>query len=209
MIFLFRRKEDDRDCCAYIEPQPRFECGHYFGSVALHGACYCNHDFPEYDEIETILTESEYKALVDYNDFINNLGYGITEGDDRYKQGINAYTDVAPVFEKLCSLEAKAFFADIIASEKDYMKEEYGLDDDDIEDIFSEYTLDYRDRGIIGCVFADTNELGYEEAWSLGYIDPKDPISSRYFNYEKFGEDLLEDDWYLKLCDGRVATLNY
>ena len=50
-LFLYREKAaDDRDCCAYIEAKnPRFECGHYFGGVGLHGACYCGHDFPDYE----------------------------------------------------------------------------------------------------------------------------------------------------------------
>ena len=30
-----------------------------------------------------------------------------------------------------------------------------------------------------------------------------------YFDYEKFGEDLLEDENYFELSDGRVVTLNY
>ena len=74
---------------------------------------------------------------------------------------------------------------------------------------FDEYYLDYRDRGIVGCVFDNTSDLGYEEAWQLGYIKNGDTIAERYFDYEKFGEDLLEDENYFELSDGRVVTLNY
>ena len=78
------------------------------------------------------------------------------------------------------------------------------------EKIFNEYYLDYRDRGIIGSVFSDSSDLGYEEAWSLGYIKNGDTISERYFDYDKFGEDLVnEDENYLELDDGRVVSLNY
>lgn len=209
-IFLYREKDsDDRDCCAYIEPQPRFECGHYFGNVNPQGACYCGGNLMSYDKIETVLTESEYQTLLDYNEVIRNLGYGITEGDERYKRGMAAYKDVEYVFDKLQSPEAQAFQDKIIESEREFLKENYSLDDDDIDAIFNEYCLDYRDRSIVGYVFKDSSELGYEEAWQLGYIKNNDPISQRYFDTDKFGEDLLEEENYIELRDGRVVNLMY
>ena len=49
-----------------------------------------------------------------------------------------------------------------------------------------------------------------EEAWQLGYIKDDDPISSKYFDYEKFGEDLVEDnEHFMELYDGRVVSLSY
>ena len=210
-LFLYREKAaDDRDCCAYIEDKnPRFECGHYFGGVGLHGACYCGHDFPDYDEIETVLTKTEYEELIAYNKAINDLGYGIKKGDERYNKGIELSKSVQHIFDKLKSSEAKEFQQTIIESEIEYLKDEYSLSDEDIEKIFDEYYLDYRDRGIVGCVFNDSSDLGYEEAWQLGYIKNGDTIAERYFDYEKFGEDLLEDENYLELDDGRVVSLNY
>lgn len=76
-LFLFREKDsDDRDCCAYIDSKnPRFECNHYFGSVNLNGACYTGHEFPAYEDIETVLTKAEYNELVQFNKAINDLGY--------------------------------------------------------------------------------------------------------------------------------------
>ena len=210
-LFLYREKAaDDRDCCAYIEAKnPRFECGHYFGGIGLHGACYSGHKFPDYKDIETILTETEYEELIAYNKAINELGYGIKKGDERYNKGIELSKSVQRIFDKLESSEAKEFQQSIIESEIGYLKDEYSLSDEDIEKIFDEYYLDYRDRGIVGCVFNDSSDLGYEEAWQLGYIKNGDTIAERYFDYEKFGEDLLEDENYLELDDGRVVSLNY
>ena len=210
-LFLYREKAaDDRDCCAYIEAKnPRFECDHYFGGVGLHGACYCGHDFPDYKDIETILTKTEYEELIAYNKAINDLGYGIKKGDERYNKGIELAKSVQHIFDKLKSREAKEFQQTIIESEIEYLKDEYSLSDEDIEKIFDEYYLDYRDRGIVGCVFNNSSDLGYEEAWELGYIKNGDTIAERYFDYEKFGEDLLEDENYLELDDGRVVSLNY
>lgn len=210
-LFLYREKQaDDRDCCAYIEAKnPRWECDHYFGGVNLHGACYCGKKFPEYEDIETFLTESEYKELIKFDNAIHDLGYGIKKGDERYNKGIKLSKGVQHIFDKLNSNEAKEFQEYIIESEIEYLKDEYSLSDEDIEKIFNEYYLDYRDRGIVACVFNDSSDLGYEEAWELGYIKNGDTISERYFNYEKFGEDLLEDENYLELDDGRVIRLNY
>lgn len=61
-LFLYRIKDsDDRDCCAYVDAAgPKFECNHYFSSINICGSCYFGGEFPEYEEIETILTKDEY-----------------------------------------------------------------------------------------------------------------------------------------------------
>ena len=112
------------------------------------------------------------------------------------------------IIEKIESKENAELFEQIVEEEKEYLMNEYGFDEEDVEQIFDEYGLDYRDRGIVGCVFDDTEDLGYEEAWSLGYIQRDSPME-RYFDFEKFGEDLLEDECYMQLSDGRCVTLNY
>lgn len=106
--------------------------------------------------------------------------------------------------------EAFAFFEDIQKSEMEYLKEEYNLSDRDIEEILNEYTEDFRDRSIVSCVYDDSEEAGYEEAWQLGYVKDDDSISSKYFDYKKFGEDLVKDDeYFMELCNGRVVSLSY
>lgn len=208
-LFLYRVKNSDRDCCAYLENKPnRFECDHYFGRPILHGSCYCNSDWEEYDDIETILTREEYEALIHFDEEIGKLGSGIKRGDERYQKGINLCADIQYVYDKLKSEEAKEFFLQIQESEKEFLMEEYGLDEDDVEDIFKNYYLDYRDRSIVGYIFEDTYELGEEEAYSLGYVK-KDSVAERYFDFEQFGEDLCDDEWYHKLHDGRIVRLNY
>lgn len=210
-LFLYRLKDtDDRDCCAYVEDsQPRFECNHYFGTVVLYGACYCMHKFPDYKDIETVLTKRQYENLVNLNEELDSLGYGITEGDERYKKGIEIGEKINSIFNVLRSEKGKKFQEEIIESEMDYIHEEYDLTYDEVKNIFDEYCLDYRDRGIIGCIYDDVEDLGYEEAFSLGYIKSGDRISERYFDYKKFGEDLLEEENYYELNDGRVVALNY
>ena len=108
------------------------------------------------------------------------------------------------------SEDNEALFEEVQEEEIEWLMEEHGFDRKDVEKIFDEYTLEYRDRSIVGCVFADSAECEYEEAWSLGYIKNGDTIAEKYFNTEKFGEDLVaESENYLELDDGRVVTLNY
>ena len=91
----------------------------------------------------------------------------------------------------------------------EYLKEEYNLSDRNIEEILNEYTEDFRDRSIVSYVYDDSEEAGREEAWQLGYLD-NDSISSKYFDYKKFGEDLVEnDEYFMELRDGRVVSLSY
>lgn len=189
--FLYKENVDDRDCVAYINLDDlkniHLCCD---GKFNIHGACYCmslcgrNHDV-NYEDIKTILTKEEFDLLCN--------------PDGTY---------LASIIEKLESEENKALFEEVIEEEKEYLMDEYGFDEEDIEQIFDEYGLDYRDRGIVGCVFEDTEDLGYEEAWNLGYIQRDSPME-RYFDFEKFGEDLLENETYMQLSDGRCVALNY
>ena len=68
-LFLYRIKDsDDRDCCAYVDAAgPKFECNHYFSSINICGSCYFGGEFPEYEEIETILTKDEYEEIISFN----------------------------------------------------------------------------------------------------------------------------------------------
>ena len=208
-VFLYRTKAaDDRDCCAYIEPI-RFECGHYFSSVGIKGACYSKSDFEPYENIDTFLTEEEYNKLLSIKKSIEELGYGITKGDERYQKGMEICKEYQTIIDKLKSDEGNDFYAEIIADEMNYMMSVYNLDEDDISDIYNNYSLDYMDRAIIGYVFEDAEELAYEEIDC--YINTKElGFIMNYFDYEAFGRDLVNDnELYYELSDGRVVTLNY
>ena len=189
--FLFKENgTNDRDCVKYVELKD-LKGNHICcdGKFNVHGACFSmslKEENADYENITTILTEEEYKMLCN------------PDGKD-----------LTSIIEKLESEANTKLFEQIIEEEKEYLMEEYGFDEEDVEQIFDEYYLDYRDRGIVGCVFKDTEDLGYEEAYSLGFVDNKNSIVERYFNFEKFGEDLLGEEQYLELADGRCVYLNY
>lgn len=205
-VFLYRIKDsDDRDCCCYIEP-PRFECDHYFSSVQPQGACYSGGDFESYDKIETVLTESEYELFLMLSGQLQCLGFGITKGDERYQKGMSLCTDLQFVFDKLNSPEGNSFFEQIIESEKEYLEDTEDLTRDEIDEIFDAYPLEYQDRSIFGAVYEDCEELGEDEAFQLGLFHDND-FAERYFDYEKFGEDIADDELHCRLSSGRIASL--
>lgn len=191
-LFLYKENTENRDCCAYIDlndlKKNHLCCD---GKFNIHGACYSSslggrYHNANYGDIKTILTEEEYKLLCNPNG-----------------------TDLTSIIDKLLSEENQELFEEIQAEETEYLMDEFNLDEDDVQRIFDEYGLDYKDRGVVSCVFNDTYDLGYEEAWSCGYVSNNDSIMERYFDFERFGEDLLEDERYMQLNDGRIAVLNY
>jgi hypothetical protein len=165
-VFMFKENgTNDRDCVKYIESERlgKLECGHYFPSINLNGSCFSTSfkiDEIDFNNITSILTKEDFLKLDNYNKQINNLGYGITSGDERYLKGIELYNEVKEIFNKLLSKEN--------------------------EDLFL--------------------QVQEEEAENLGYVTKE---NNRYFDYEKFGEDLLESENYLELSNGRIISYLY
>ncbi len=211
-VFLYRIKNsDDRDCCAYINANgSEFVCNHYFSSIDICGSCYSGRDWDAYDDIETILTRTEYNQLLKYKKELHELGYGITKGDNRYKKGIEIMSKIKPIINKLKSDEAQEFFDRISSEEMEILKEEYELNDLDIKCILDEYPLDYRDRSIVAAVYSDMDDLGREEAWQCGYINREnESLMDRYFDYEKFGEDVVsEDEFFIEITYNRAVRIS-
>ena len=128
--FLFKENgTDDRDCVKYVELKDLKEnhacCD---GKFNVHGACFSMSlkDNISYEDITTILTEEEFKALCN--------------PDGR---------DLISIIDKLESEENTELFEQIIEEEKEYLIDEYGFDEKDIEQIFDEYYLDYKRLGFI------------------------------------------------------------
>lgn len=82
----------------------------------------------------------------------------------------------------------------------------WNLSEDDIEEILNDYSLDYKDRSIIGYVYDDLEELAENEIEQCCDIPN---FLENYIDYSKFGEDLLQDEeMYKELEDGRVVYYN-
>ena len=192
-MFLYKElNSDDRDIVKYIE-RPTFDCGHYFGKIGLDGACFSmGLEFPT--DIKTVLTKEEIDLLLNAEKEIHKLGYGIKRNSRKYKKGRKILAAIEPIFVKLEGKENEKLFEEVMEEEKEYLKEEYNFSDEEVEEIFDSYYLRYRDRGIVGGIYENVEELGREQAEN--YVDGIDKIS-QYFDYEAFGQDLASGDNYL------------
>ena len=210
-VFLAKEKNsDDRDIVKYIEFNG-FECGHYFSGLHIVGACFSGfekelRDIVEnnFDDLETILTKEEFKQMFAINDELKALGYGIEKDSDKYNKGMELIEKFEnTIGKKLLSDENKKLFEKVVADEKEYVKNEYDLTDEEVEEIFDNYGLEYQDRAIVGTIFSDKYDMIEEEKFSFGY--DKQP----YFDDESFGNDLLESESYLELESGRIVYYCY
>ena len=207
-IFLGRTK--DEGICYYTQDEPaKFECGHYFASPYLTNASCLIHDFPEYENLETILSKDEYDRLLKLKDDIYSLGFGIRGGDERYKRGLELRQSLLnDVYTKLTSPEAEEFFNTIVEDEKKKLADLYNLKDYQVDQIFDESPLGYKDAGIVMNVCCDSK--GIAEEFIDNYypqIEKMDGFKlSYYIDYDELGHDLVVDsDEYLELDDVRVV----
>ena len=210
-IFLAKIKNtDDRDAVYYMSFDG-FECDHYFGGLHTFGACFsgCLSDLKElvindFDSLETILTKEEFLKLFDLDKQLDDLGYGIKKDSKKYKQGlaiIKEYEDT--IGKKLNSGENKLLFEKVEKDEKEYVKNEYGLTDEEVNIVFNTYTGDYSDRAIVCTIYKDFDEMVEEEMFNYDYIN------TPYFDKNAFGNDLLCDSSYLELPSGKIVYYAY
>lgn len=186
-VFFFKENDtNDRDCVRYIN-----EAAIQRGYISVCGACFFGKfGNPSYEDITTILTEQEFNTLWNARDY-------------------DAAT-MDSIMDKLRSEDNIELFKKVREEEIEWVMDEYSLDYDEADEVFNDYGGYYQDRAILGGIFEDTYNLGYEEAYSLGYVGGNnDYIVEHYFDFEKFGEDLLNDGDYYELNDGRIISMNY
>lgn len=217
-IFFGKQKNDNRDCCVYID-RPKFECGYYYHLPQPQGPCYFSKwdsdtNYYSYENLDTVLTEEEYnkfRQLIDVRQLINELDKirdGLDKDEekkrlaDKKAEELNKFID-----DYLLSEKAEEFKEKIKQGEIEFMKEEYGFDDEDIEDIYDYYGGEYFDRAIINQVFESRYDVAKEiinnnyniNEWIKNYID-----------YYKIGDDMVSGDGdYVELSDGRIVELCY
>ena len=211
VFFLAKEKNtDDRDCVKYIEFKG-FECGHYFSGLHIVGACFSGFEKElrdivenDFDKLETILTQDEFRQLFKLNDELKDLGYGIEKDSEKYQKGLKIMEKYEKTIKnKLLSDENEKLFEKVIADEKEYVRNEYNINELEVDDIFENYGLEYQDRAIISCIFSDFDDMVYEEKISYGYDE------QQYFDDESFGYDLLESERYYQLDNGKIVSYNY
>ena len=107
----------------------------------------------------------------------------------------------------MISHDAREFFEKIQKDEKRKLVDFYDLTNYQINQIFDNYPLDYRDANIVATIYDDDSEIA-EEFIDNFYFNIDDMPGfklSYYIDYDKLGHDLvLDSNKYLELDDERV-----
>lgn len=210
-LFLAKVNDiNDRDVVKYIDFRG-FECDHYFGGLHIEGACFSGFEKElrevvenNFDALETILTRDEFMKLFELDDRISALGYGIKKDSEKYLEGMAILDEYQNTIEKrLTSDENKRLFEKVVIDEKEFVKGKYNLTDDEIEFVFGNYGLEYQDRAIISAVYNDEFDFIEEEKFAFGY----DKVP--YFDDDAFLDDLLQNEYNIRLESGKIVTYAY
>jgi len=212
-LFLYKENNtDDRDAIKYIDVSriDKLECGHYFPSIDVKGACFSQSlelNEIDFNNITSILNKDEFAKLDEYNKNINSLGYGLDTQPQKQEQAHIFYKDIENIIDKLKSDENLALFEKLKEEEKEIIYQQYDITPEETQKIFDNYDLDYQDRAVIDAVYQDYYDLG---ECSLDWcIDEKIPeFIQDCIDFEKLGEKIADDGDYYILEDGRVVALN-
>lgn len=140
---------------------------------------------PEYDNLVSILSIEE----------LNHLCHDNVEA-------------IPEIIEKLASKSNDTLFLGVTMQEREVLKDTWGLNDDDVDLIFNAYPLDYMDRDIVGFVYESEYDLGDEYVSQALYIEKEMNWLRDYIDFNSIGEDLCQEEMYVKLCDGRCVKYN-
>jgi hypothetical protein len=210
-VFIMKIGESERDAVHYIQNPFKFECNHYFSGLTFYGACFSTHytldkiiKWFQDDEIKTILSLDDFKALYAVQEYI--CGYGIIKDSDRYNDCITKIESISYILDKLKSEENEKLISEVKKKEIGFIYDKYNIDENGYNTIIDNYGLDYWDNGIISYVYNSYLELGEEYFDLCGISD--NPSVHMYIDYEKFGEDIAEDDRFILLLDGTIIECN-
>ena len=139
----------------------------------------------QYEDVETILTEEEFDTLANRIPITKEI--------------------LQTIIDKLNSDENEEFLDKIIDRELEYLREEYNLSYNDIDDIKNQVSHKfYLDRNCICQIYDSYKEFGQYILESY-FSDIPDNLLS-YFNTEDFGCDVVnEDSKYMVMNDNRIV----
>lgn len=183
-IILYRIK-DEYDGCRYIELNSDGTIHvDYSGEPIVSNASCSTRIYENFDDVETWLTEDVFNRMKN------------TEGNDTFSD----------VVDMIANGEHEEFESYVRESEIEKMCEEYGLGEEDVEEVLDNYNNDYFDMSVISYVWNDAYDV------AENYIDECCNIESwlaNYIDYEGLGEAIIEDGYYYELYDGRVVQYSY
>lgn len=139
----------------------------------------------QYEDVETILTKEEFDTLANRIPITKEM--------------------VQTIIDKLYSNENEDFLNTIVDRELEYLREEYNLSYNDIDNIKNQVSHKfYLDRNCICQIYDSYKEFGQYILESHFSDIPHNLLS--YFNTEDFGYDVVnEDPMYMVMDDNRIV----
>jgi len=189
-VFVYRVTTDnrDRDAVAYFELRDLNRAINE-GNMKYLGVCGPAYSGgftdSDYSEVATILTQEQFEGL---------------------QARTLTTAQLMIVRDKLLSQEAAEFFAAIVEEEVERVEEEYGIDADEVQELFDNSPYGYTDFGLISCVYDDAADAAEQLSDDVGNIP--DHLKN-YVDYDRMGQDMVNDgEQYVELRNGRVVYLN-
>lgn len=202
--FIYMKKDNNE--IVYVESRGlTFDCDHYFGRIILKNNCFCGGSFDKYEDVITPLSEKDYNRLIAIDKENEQLGYGITKGDERYQKGLKLKAEFDSIIAKL---DNKELFEKCLMENYDNMRAEQDMSDEEFDEIVEQLrSYSMPDASKIGTIYEDKEEFGREEVMCCERIPD---WLDNYIDYERFADDTIyNDDRAFVLSTGRVVTLNW
>ena len=156
-IILYRIK-DKYNGCRYVELNSDGTiCLDCSGKPIISNACCVTRINENFEDVETWLTEDVFSRMKN------------TDGNDTFSD----------VVDMIANGEHEEFESYVRESEIEKMYDEYGLDEEDVENVLDNYNNDYFDMSIISYVWDDAYDVTENyideccniESWLTNYID--------------------------------------
>lgn len=189
MKVLLYRIINEQDGCRYIELDMDGNIHLDIGGkpIVSNANCSVRIDNEEYADVETWVTEDVFNRL-------------------KNADGTDTFTDVADMIRHG---EYEEFEEFIREDEINMIAVDYGIENEDAEDIVDTYALDYFDRSIILYVWESFGDIGE------GYVDSTMSNDVQwmkpYMDFDELGRDMVSDRYsdYYELYDGRIIEYCY
>lgn len=187
---IYREYGDNRDIVAYVDYPIHRDIS---GEVCICGHCYSARSHVKYEDVETFLTKEEWDAIFTPDETLS------CKDDERFN-------------DLLSSERQELFQSYIIDSEKEFIMEEFDIDEEDYAELTENEFIKSNgydfDRSTIVRIFDDAEELATEYIENYNSNVVEDDLLLRHIDLVGLGEEIAEDEHYYALSDGRIIELD-
>ena len=199
-LFLGRHKHNQEMLYISKNPAEFLPQTGFFSGIGATSVLGHEWAIPEYKDINTALTKSDYNRLRKFMDDICDIGYIESETDPKYNEALILYKDVKDVYDKLGESKNLELLEICNNAKRITDKNQYPLSEYDYELI-----LDDKDPGeiMILKIFEDDYDLGRD------YVEHTNTpeMIKNFIDYSLLGRKLIDEEYaeYIELEDCRIV----